>query len=707
MRKSCATRSALYFAVIASLNTHGAFAQDANADASKAVQLDQLVVTAQRHEQKLQETPVSVSVFSPQQLEHKAVARIDELKYDIPNVTMQQNTATSSGAKIFLRGVGQDESMFTSDPAIAIYIDDVYIPRQNGAMFDLLDVERIEVLRGPQGTLYGRNATGGAIRYITRKPKGDERLVGELTVGNFGRLDGRVLYNTRVGEQTDISASVMSRHRDGTMYNESTGKMVNDSSVVAARAGISHPFGEASTLYLNADVLRESSGPSYATPIRRVDGKTVPVLGSLYHTRSDLQGGINRMEQEGFAATVETDMGWGLIRNIAHYRQMDAEMYVDVDGTDQLRYHLFQDQDQKQHGYELQLISSGDGPVSWTGGVFYFHEKNHQPTRNDMRAIGGTNIVAQDTDAMAVYAQATWAVNDRFNLTFGGRYSYEKKDLSIDAFRPDGAPNWAVRKAKSWSSPDWKFIADYQLTDNLMAFASVATGFKSGGFNGRGSSPATVTTIDEEVLTSVEAGLKAQLLDDRVRLNATYYRNDYEALQLAAVDANGVLFVMNASGALIHGIELEGQAQVTRHFDLSATVGTINARYKDYEPWNAGRFEGKALKHAPELQWQVSANYVRPVGAGQVVATGQVAYTDKYYQNQELSELHATPAHTIVNARLAYEHDGGKWTVGLWGKNLSDKRVSAGGFDIPGLGVAVMYPSMPRTFGVDFKYRFW
>ena len=705
--KSSFSRNALYFAVIASLNSFSAVAQEATADSGQAVQLDQLVVTAQRHEQKLQETPVSVSVFSPQQLEHKAVARIDELKYDIPNVTIQQNTATSSGAKIFLRGVGQDESMFTSDPAIAIYIDDVYIPRQNGAMFDLLDVERIEVLRGPQGTLYGRNATGGAIRYITRKPKGDDRLVAELTVGNLGRLDGRVLYNARVGEQTDISASVMSRHRDGTTVNESTGDKVNDSSVLAARVGVSQPVGEASTLHLVADVLRESSGPAFPSPVRRVDGKTVPVLGNLYRTRSDLVDGINRMEQEGIAATLETDLGWGLMRNVAHFRQMEAEIHVDVDATEEMRYHLYQDQDQSQHGYELQLISTGDGPVSWTGGAFYFHEANNQPTRTDIRATGGTNIVAQDTDAMALYAQATWAVNDRLNLTFGGRYSYERKDLSIDAFRANGAVNWSVRKKQSWSSPDWKFIADYDLSDNLMAFASVATGFKSGGFNGRGSSPATVTTIDEEVLTSVEAGLKAQLWDNRLRLNATYYRNDYEALQLSAVDANGVLFVMNASGALIDGIELEAQAQVTRHLDLSATVGTIDAKYKDYEPWNAGRFEGKTLKHAPELQWQFSANYVRPVGNGKVVATGQVAYTDKYYQNQELSELHATPAHTIVNGRLAYEHDGGKWSVGLWGKNLTDKQVSAGGFDIPGVGVAVIYPNLPRTFGLDLRYRFW
>lgn len=347
--------------------------QDAEAEVAPSVQLDQLLVTAQRHEQTLQQTPVSVSVFTPQQLEHKAVTRIDDLKYDIPNITIQQNTATSSGAKIFLRGVGQDESMFTADPAIAIYIDDVYIPRQNGAMFDLLDVERIEVLRGPQGTLYGRNATGGAIRYITRKPKGDERLLGEVTVGNFGRLDGRLLYNTRVGGQTDVSAAVMSRHRDGILYNESTGKHVNDSSVLAARLGLSHPVGEASTLNLSLDALRESSGPSFASPVRHVDGKTQPVLGNLYRTRSDLVGGINRMDQDGLAATLDTDLGWALLRNVAHYRQMEAEIHVDVDGTDQLRYHLYQDQSQDQHGYELQLISTGAGRWSWTGGLFYFH----------------------------------------------------------------------------------------------------------------------------------------------------------------------------------------------------------------------------------------------------------------------------------------------------------------------------------------------
>lgn len=703
------SRNALSSAVMALLFplVVDAQTQDAEAEVAPSVQLDQLLVTAQRHEQTLQQTPVSVSVFTPQQLEHKAVTRIDDLKYDIPNITIQQNTATSSGAKIFLRGVGQDESMFTADPAIAIYIDDVYIPRQNGAMFDLLDVERIEVLRGPQGTLYGRNATGGAIRYITRKPKGDERLLGEVTVGNFGRLDGRLLYNTRVGEQTDVSAAVMSRHRDGILYNESTGKHVNDSSVLAARLGLSHPVGEASTLNLSLDALRESSGPSFASPVRHVDGKTQPVLGNLYRTRSDLVGGINRMDQDGLAATLDTDLGWALLRNVAHYRQMEAEIHVDVDGTDQLRYHLYQDQSQDQHGYELQLISTGAGRWSWTGGLFYFHEGNHQPTRNDVFTTGGTTVVEQDTDALALYAQATWAVNDRLNLTFGGRYSHEKKDLSLNAYRASGEPDWSVQRAQSWSSPDWKFIADYAFSDTLMGFASIATGFKSGGFNGRGASPAAVTTIDEEVLTAIEAGVKAQLFDNRLRLSAAYYHNDYDALQLSAVDANGVLFVMNASGARIQGIEVEAQAQITARLGLSASLGTIDSRYQDFEPWNAGRFEGKGLKQAPELQWQVSADYVRPVATGRVVATGQVAYTDKYYQNQELSELPATPAHTVVNGRVAYEYGMGQWSVGLWGKNLTDRRVSAGGFDIPGIGVAVIYPSLPRTFGLDFRYRFW
>ncbi len=702
-------RCALAVAVAAALGSMPVHAQQATAEdaSSQAVQLDSVSVTAQRREEQVQDTPVVITVLNAEELKRKQVSRVDDLKFHVPNITIDQNTSTSSGAKIFLRGVGQDESMFTADPAVAIYIDDVYIPRQNGSMFDLYDVERIEVLRGPQGTLYGRNATGGAIRYITRKPKGDERLEVDATVGNYGRADMRVMYNTRLGETLDFSAAALTRNRDGFIREQVSGKDVNDSKVNAARIGFSMPVAENSYASLNIDRLRERSTPSYAVPVAMVDGKTVPRLENLYTTRSDLVGGINDLDQFGAAFTFETYFDNVLWRHIAHYRSMDNQIYVDVDGTDRLLYHLMQDQEQSQRGYETQLVSTGDGPLTWVAGVFAFREKNDQPTRNDIFGIGGVYDIAQDTTALAAYAQATYAVNDRFNLTAGGRFSHEKKDLSVLGRDRAGNETFQVNRHGRWSKPDWKVMADYDLTDNVMGFLTVSTGFKSGGFNGRGTTPATITPFDEETVRSYEAGIKSTLWDNRVRLNATYYRNDYGGLQLSAIDPNGVYVTTNATGALIQGIELEAQAQLTKNWNLSASIGTIDAEYRDYAEINKDKFEGRDLKQAPEMQWQIGTTYVQPLAAAQLVFNAQVARTDMFYQNQDLSELIKTPANTQASARIGYEPTDANWSVAVWGRNLTNTRVSAGGFDIPGLGVGVIYPTLPRTYGIDFNYKFW
>ena len=251
-----------------------ALAQDT--PASGAVQLEEVKVTAQRREEQLQKTPMSLTVIAGEQLDRMQIARLDDIKFVTPNIIIEQNTGTSSGAKIIMRGVGADESMFTNDPAIAIYIDDVYIPRQNGAMFDLYDVERIEVLRGPQGTLYGRNATGGAIRYISRKPTGDDRMEVDLSVGNLGRLDGRATFATRIGESLDVSAAVLSRNRDGILYDRSHNRHVNDQDVVAGRFALASTWGESSYATLSIDRLRERSTPAWGTPVALAAAMVMP-----------------------------------------------------------------------------------------------------------------------------------------------------------------------------------------------------------------------------------------------------------------------------------------------------------------------------------------------------------------------------------------------------------------------------------------------
>jgi iron complex outermembrane receptor protein len=697
-------RSALAVAIVTAIGSNPAYAQSSGND---TVQLDQVSVTAQRREAEMQKTPLSMSVISGPELDRMQVKRVDDIKFAAPNIVIEQNTGTSSGAKIFMRGIGADDSMFTNDPAVALYIDDVYIPRQNGAMFDLYDVERIEVLRGPQGTLYGRNATGGAIRYISKKPTGEDKFSIDGSVGNLGRRDARVSFATRLGETLDISAAALSRQRDGFLKDITHDRMVNDQDVLAGRLSLASTWGEASYATLSIDRLRERSTPAWGTPVALdANGKQVPRLGSFYKTESDTLG-MNDLDQLGVALTSETDFGAFSMRNILHYRKLQHHFYMDMDGTTQTRYHVEQDQHQNQYGYEAQFTSQGEGPFSWVAGVFAFWEHNDQPTRSDVFVRGGTNNIEQDTTAYAAYAQGDYAFNDKLTLTLGGRYSYENKDFSVVSHKANGDPNFSKALQRSWNRPDWKALLSYDFADNVMGYASVTTGFKSGGFNGRGTTPATVVPVDAETLLAYEAGIKSTLLDNRLRLNANYYRLDYDGIQLSAVNPEGVIVLTNATGALIQGVEIEADAQLSRKLRVNATVGTIHARYQGYSDVNTAYFKGRSLKNAPELQWTLGASYVQPVGNADLVFSAQARHSDDYFQNQDNSPLIMRRAGEEYNARIAYQPNDADWSVALWGKNLGNDFASTGGFDIAGLGVAVLYPNVPRTYGIEFSYRFW
>jgi iron complex outermembrane recepter protein len=698
-------QSVLATAIVAIISS----GHEANAQSSSKqdpVQLDTVSVTAMRREDEMQKTPLSMSVVSGDALDRMQIKRVDDLKFTTPNIIIEQNTGTSSGAKIIMRGVGADESMFTNDPAVALYIDDVYIPRQNGAMFDLYDVERIEVLRGPQGTLYGRNATGGAIRYISKKPTGEKKLAFDGSVGNLGRVDGRITAATRVGESVDISAAVLARKRDGIMHDITHDRWVNDQDVMAGRFALSMPVGEASYASLSIDRLRERSTPAWGSPVMlTADDKVLPRLGSFYKTETDTLG-LNEVDQFGASFSLDTNFEAFTLRNILHYRKLDHHFYMDVDGTEQMRYHLEQDQRQNQRGYEAQLTSQTDGAFSWVAGMFTFWEHNDQPTRNDIFTRGATNYVKQDTSAYAIYAQGDYRFNDKWTMTLGGRYSYEKKEFAVRSVLANGDPNYAKELDKSWSRPDWKALLSYHFNDNVMGYVSASTGFKSGGFNGRGTTLPTLTSVDAETLNAYEVGIKSTLWDNRLRLNADYYRLDYDGIQLTAVNADGVFVMTNATGALIQGFEVDLQAQLTSKLRVDASLGTIDGKYQKYSAVNAAYFNGRSTKSSPDMQWTLGGTFVQPVGNADLVFSAQARHTDEYYQNQDTSRLIMTRANTEYNGRISYEPRGANWSVALWGKNLSDEISSTGGFDIAGLGIGVIYPNVPRSYGVEFKVRF-
>lgn len=606
-----------------------------------------------------------------------------------------------------MRGIGTDDSIATVDPGIALYINGVYIPRMNGAMLDLYDVQRVEVLKGPQGTLYGRNATGGAIRYITRKPDGKRRFRITTNFGTYGRANEKLRLSGHVGS-VDYEFAAMREKRDGIMHDVTNHRSVNAQNVYGARLTLASYWGSSSFATLTLDALHDQSTGSFSSPIKAgPDGERIPILGSFYKTASSLNA-HSPHSTKGVTLTNNTnfnDFSW---HSTLYYRALDNDILMDIDGKPQLIFNLSQNDHENEIGYDGQFTSHTRGPVSWVAGVFLFREYNKEAVRNDIFATGPTNHLDLTDKAAAVFGQVKWSITDKVRMIGGFRYSYEHKHLNARQTAPNGTLNFKKELENTWTRPDWKFVLSGDITDNAMAYASYTTGFKSGGYNGRGSTYATLNEVDAEKVKAYQVGIKSTLLSDRLRLNADYYRYDYSGMQLNGhIPGTGLLTLMNATGALIQGFEMQFDARVTRGLTLAGNMGTINAHYQNITPGNESFFRGRSLKDAPELQASLRLKYEWPAFGGNMKFTIQSKYTSAFYQNLETTRLIMTNAHTITNARISYAPSDSRWSVALWGSNLTDKYASVASFSVPVINLNALYPNTPRMFGVQMSYRFW
>ncbi|HQW09979.1 MAG TPA: TonB-dependent receptor, partial [Steroidobacteraceae bacterium] len=392
------TRVLMVLTVFAASGYGLAVAQEPEQGQSKVIQgLEEVTVTAQRREESEQSVPLAITALSADMLERQQIRNIAQLDQVVPNIVMNPNTGTSSASKIFLRGVGEDESFFTADTPVGIYVDDVYIARQTGAMFDLFDIERLEVLRGPQGTLYGRNTSAGAVKLVSKKSTlGEYQGLAELTVGNYDRFDVRATGNVPIGDKAALQGAVLMRTHDGYTRNAFNGQFVNDQDVTGARLSLLAEPTDIFRALFSADYIRERSTPGYPVPLalnalRDPLPDPVSQTGSFFTTNSDIADPKNDLDQWGLAATIEYELSDRLtIKSITAYRAIENLLYLDADGgvlapppSIKGRFHLFQDQEQYQASQELQALGNLlEGRLKYVAGLYYFRENNQQDTRN-------------------------------------------------------------------------------------------------------------------------------------------------------------------------------------------------------------------------------------------------------------------------------------------------------------------------------------
>jgi iron complex outermembrane receptor protein len=478
----------------------------------------EIVVTARRTEESVQRVPSSISAFNERSLDRIQAADTTGLQGAVPNLNIVQGRGSSNATNVFIRGIGQPDALQTFDPAVGVYVDDVYLSRIRGNQLDLLDLERLEVLRGPQGTLYGKNTIGGAIKFVTRKPGQDFRANGSVALGSYDQFE---LKGAASGPVTDTLAAgfaVMRSTRDGFVKDSFRGERYNDKDSIGGRAALAFTPSDNVRLDLSADYSHDDASLNVGRPLNNLfqlsGGALVvsnPVGSGGYDWRGRTTPGLpnsTKLTHWGGAATLAVDVSDALtFKSISAYRDLKTDDYIDIDASQYEVGDVFVGVRQRQASQEFQLLYTGER-LNAVAGFYYLDEriKSHQEAYADdylgTFLGGGTFTRTIDdklrTKSYAAFANASYEVIDNLRVSAGIRYTHESKDY----FRTTStlSSNPLFRGTYAFAPPvgkwnDWSPMAslDYQVTPNVMLYARVAKGFKSGGFNGRANTPGEST----------------------------------------------------------------------------------------------------------------------------------------------------------------------------------------------------------------------
>lgn len=715
------TRSAFHTSPLASaialvLATSSAFAAEG---------IPEITVTATKMgETSLQDTPIAMSAFTQDYLEKTGVSDVRDLVFATPNLVIAQN---GNSAQIYIRGVGSNNSFAGGESSSTVHLDGVYVARPGAVFFNFLDVDRIEVLRGPQGTLYGRNSVGGTINVISRKPDGTFRAKAQATVGDYDRqvLEGYIS-GPVLGETLSASLSAMRTKRDGYFENVvAAGNDRGSEDNWSVRGQLRATPGDRLEILLRADYLDDQGIPAqnqalllpfFPVPGGPENPVTQSIRGDWHKVALNTPSGFDR-QLSGVSAEVTYEFsGTTSLKSVTAYRQSKTYSFNDTDAADVNRQTTGLTEDQDQLSQELNLSGQFDGG-KYVVGLYYFDE--HIETGGDGVYAILANFKTRptptvDTRALAAYGQADFDVTDRLTLTTGLRYSDEDKDFDqllnrVNATTSASLPGFPVRYLREGKYTAWtpKLGLQFQASEDVMLYASATRGFKSGGFNF--SSGNTVHGYGPEKLWSYEVGAKSDLADNRVRLNATAFYYDYKDLQVQAFITPGVTDITNAADAEVKGVELEVLARPVPALSLGATANYLDAKYKNFPaaPITGGTFNasGKRLNSSPEYSYTAFGQYEAGLpNGGSLGMRGEYSWKDRQYFTVVNDAIQTTPSYGLVNANVSYTSPGSRWVVTLYGRNLTDEQylVSTGGFTAVPSGT----PGDPRTYGLRLSVTY-
>ncbi|WP_429912851.1 TonB-dependent receptor [Glycocaulis sp.] len=729
--------------------TPAALSQETGASANREV----IVVTARRTEESLQDVPGAVSAFSEAALERIDVTDSTGLQGAVPNLNIVQGRGSSNATNIYIRGIGQPDALQTFDPAVGFYVDDVYFSRIRGTQLDLFDIERIEVLRGPQGTLYGKNTIGGALRVITRRPSQETRGQFQVGLGNYSLWEARASVSGGLAENLAGSVALFGTGRDGFVTNPVTGEDYNDRNASAARVALAWDAAPNFSVDWNADWSRENNALVMGQPINTLTTLfgvpifPVPTPVPAYDFTATPTPGLpnsTEMTHWGTALTMNWELSDNLtLRSITAYRELEYEDYIDIDATPLETGDVLVAVDQDQISQEFQLNYEGER-LTVVSGVFYMLENitSHQEAFADdlLTGPGGFTFLRTidddlETRSWALYANATFALTDRLSITGGVRYTEERKDYFRTTSTFSDFPGLTVDPAlafnirQTWTDTSPMISLDYRASDNVLVYGRIAMGFKSGGFNGRANNPGEQAPYDPETVTSYELGVKTDWLDNTLRANFTVFYNDYTDFQarvsgLVTDPGTGLpvpqLTVLNAGSLEISGFEAELAWSPVPELLLDAQIGYLDAEYGEFDDARFVSFGGSRAfqtpAFSPEWTTRFGAAYDFDLADnGTLRLSGSARYRSRMAlavdntpvdSNVEIEGLFQD-AYWLYDANAVWTNRNGNYSIGLYGRNLSDEVYRTDGQDFSSVGnIRTVYYGAPRTWRLVFTARY-
>lgn len=753
--------------VMASLAATTAQAQQAatgvdtgGADRAATRGLEEIVVTAQKRAESLQDTPIAISAFTTDSLAKMGVTNVATLAQRSTSLYSAPYPSSSNTMTLYIRGLGVNDPMqITKDGAVGVYLDGFYLSRPQTASVDMADVERVEILRGPQGTLYGRNTTGGAVNIISRKPTGEFNLRQQLVLGNRDRV--RSLTNIDLPALGDLAVkfTLLGSNHNGWVKNDGGNNSYNKEEQLAGRFAARWTPSDTVTVDYTYDRGRVEN-----TPIHYVNPSLVGVIPGYRADPQrtwrpvDLSESIT--EFDGHTLTIEWEASDSLtVRSLSGVRDLEFRGYQDYAESFGVGMNTDDDLDSRQYTQELQFVGSIGDRIDYVAGLFYFREKSKHWQVSVIDMLGaGTVVNDRFVDALskskAAYAQVTWTpavLDDRLDLTFGARYTEDTRKatrsltsiftvapgMSFDA-RP---PETGISNKQKFSRFNPSFTANYKVTDDVTVYGKVATGYRAGGSNESGLN--FTRTFDPEKVTSYELGLKSDWLDRRLRVNVAAFSMDYKDLQLdsSPVETDrSITDTVNAGKARVNGAEADVTLAVTDDLMLTASYAYLHQKLKNIVVEPGSEFDPNLSPLAAQLGYaidqDISGRYVLPFApkhslslaadwtflrfnGGDLAAHVAYQWKDKAYMTSGAGpdvkgrEFYTLPSYGLLDARVTYTHElanSREIRFALWGRNITDKKYKAhliGNGDIVQGYFSQSYAiGEPASYGIEISLDF-